>query len=286
VPRAWPRSETAGVLPYPSASAELSAPWGFASPLASAGARLLAPTAEHLILFHLLVDGEATARLPGQAGVVLEPGDIAVLPRGDAHELWNGRGAELVDSSALLPKLLEGTIVSERGGGGGRLTRFIRGYIGCDRQAQRLFLAGLPPLFKVNIRTSRPWPSKRECRARSSRTGSHAFWARRRSPTSRAAACNSALDCSRNGRHGASGCPERGLRVRGRLQSCVQARVRSSAREVSESKADRRGLREPFPAELRYRQTPACAESIGPHDAAYGSAHAPLKVSGSASGVS
>jgi hypothetical protein len=132
--------------------AELSAPWGFASPPASAGAHLVAPSAEHLILFHLLVEGAASARIPGQSGVALEEGDIAVLPRGDAHELWNGRGARLIDSSALLPKILEGGVVSERGGGGGRLTKFICGYIGCDRQAQRLFLAGLPPLFKVNIR--------------------------------------------------------------------------------------------------------------------------------------
>jgi AraC-like DNA-binding protein len=132
--------------------AELSAPWGFASPPASAGARLLAPSAEHLILFHLLVEGKATASVPGQGSVALEPGDIAVLPRGDAHELWNGRVTELTDSSALLPKILEGAIVSERGGGGGRITKFICGYIACDRQAQRLFLAGLPALFKVNIR--------------------------------------------------------------------------------------------------------------------------------------
>ncbi|NUP13365.1 MAG: AraC family transcriptional regulator [Polyangiaceae bacterium] len=132
--------------------AELSAPWGFASPPSSAGAHLLAPSAEQLILFHLLVEGEATARIPGQGAVALEAGDIAVLPRGDAHELWNGRVTELVDSSALLPKILEGGVVSERGGGGGRMTKFICGYIGCDRQAQRLFLAGLPPLFKVNIR--------------------------------------------------------------------------------------------------------------------------------------
>jgi AraC-like DNA-binding protein len=132
--------------------AELSAPWGFAAPKASTGARLLAPSAEHVILFHLLVEGEATARIPGQASVALRPGDIAVLPGGDAHELWNGRVPQLTDSSALLPQILEGAVVSERGGGGGRVTKFICGYIGCDRQAQRLFLAGLPPLFKVNIR--------------------------------------------------------------------------------------------------------------------------------------
>ena len=84
--------------------------------------------------------------------MALQPGDIAVLPRGDAHELWNGRVTELTDASTLLPKILEGSVVSERGGGGGRVTKFICGYIACERQAQRLFLAGLPPLFKVNIR--------------------------------------------------------------------------------------------------------------------------------------
>ena len=132
--------------------AELSAPWGFASPPASAGAHLIAPSAEHMILFHLLVEGEAIARIRGKDSLTLEPGDIAVLPRGDAHHLWNGRVKELTDSSTLLPRILNGAIASERGGGGGRMTRFICGYIGCDRQAERLFLAGLPPLFKVNIR--------------------------------------------------------------------------------------------------------------------------------------
>jgi AraC-like DNA-binding protein len=122
--------------------AELTAPWGFASPPASAGAHLLAPSAEHMILFHLL----------GQGRVALEAGDIAVLPGGAAHELWNGRVPQLIDSSELLPKLLTGAVLSERGGGGGRITKFICGYIGCDRQAKRLFLAGLPPLFKVNVR--------------------------------------------------------------------------------------------------------------------------------------
>ena len=132
--------------------AELSAPWGFASPPASASARLLAPTAEHLVPFHLLVEGDAMARVPGHPVVSLQPGDIVVLPLGDAHALWNGRVRELADSSTLLPKILARELVSERGGGGGRLTKFICGYIACDRQATRLFLAGLPPLFKVNIR--------------------------------------------------------------------------------------------------------------------------------------
>jgi AraC-like DNA-binding protein len=91
--------------------------------------------------------------LPGYDSVSLEPGDIVVLARGDAHEFWNGSVSELTDASLLLPKILGGAIASERGGGGGPITKFICGYIGCERRAERLFLAGLPPLFKANIRS-------------------------------------------------------------------------------------------------------------------------------------
>ena len=95
-----PLSEALGSVRLSGAiflDAELGAPWGFAAPPASASSHLIAPSAEHLILFHLLVEGVATARVPGLPSVPLEPGDVAILPLGDAHELWNGRVAELVD---------------------------------------------------------------------------------------------------------------------------------------------------------------------------------------------
>ncbi|MFZ5890851.1 MAG: cupin domain-containing protein [Myxococcota bacterium] len=132
--------------------AELGMPWGFASPPTRTTSHLLAPGAEHLVLFHLLVEGQASARVPGYDSVALEAGDIVVVARGDAHELWNGSVPELTDASVLLPKILAGGIVSERGGGSGPTTKFICGYIACERYAERLFLAGLPPLFKTNIR--------------------------------------------------------------------------------------------------------------------------------------
>jgi AraC-like DNA-binding protein len=131
--------------------AELGMPWGFASPPAGTSSHLLAPTAEHLVLFHLVVEGQASVRV-GDESVPLEPGDIVVLARGDAHELWNGPVSELTDASLLLPRILGGALASERGGGSGPLTKFICGYIGCERHAERLFLAGLPPVFKTNIR--------------------------------------------------------------------------------------------------------------------------------------
>lgn len=130
--------------------AELGEPWGFASPPAAATARVLAPDAEHLVLFHLLIEGRATARVSGHEVLELEPGDI-VIARGDAHDIWNGSVTELTDAAVLLPKILGGAIASERGGGNGPITKFICGYIGCERHTGQLFLSGLPPIFKLKI---------------------------------------------------------------------------------------------------------------------------------------
>jgi AraC-like DNA-binding protein len=40
-------------------------------------------------------------------------------------------------------------------GGGGEPTAFVCGYVGCERHADRLFLAGLPQVIKIHIRGDR-----------------------------------------------------------------------------------------------------------------------------------
>ncbi len=132
-------------------NAELTAPWGYTTPPTRTVAPLVAPGTEHLILFHLVTEGRATARA-GNQEAILAPGDIVIFPHGDAHELWNGSTTDRVDTTSLLPQLLTGSLVRERGGGGGAVTKLICGYFGCDRSAERFFLAGLPPLFTVNVR--------------------------------------------------------------------------------------------------------------------------------------
>lgn len=132
--------------------AEMSEPWGFRAPAAGGASALLTPGTEHLVMFHLITEGEAIVRVDGCEPVHLAPGEIVVLPRGDAHVLEHGAGAELVDTSSLLPAILKGAVLSERGGGGGPMTRFVCGYVGCDGRAERLFLRSLPPVFKVAVR--------------------------------------------------------------------------------------------------------------------------------------
>src|SRR5262245_30069410 len=82
---------------------EFSAPWRFATPAQDALAPIVAPDSERLVLFHLVTEGEATARTAGHDQMLLTAGDIVVFPRGDAHEMWNGRTSKLFPGSRLLP---------------------------------------------------------------------------------------------------------------------------------------------------------------------------------------
>ena len=66
-------------------SAEFSAPWGFSMPAASVMAARITPEAEHLVLFHLLVEGGAIIELADGQRMDLKPGDIVIFPNGDAH---------------------------------------------------------------------------------------------------------------------------------------------------------------------------------------------------------
>jgi AraC-like DNA-binding protein len=129
-------------------NAEFSAPWGFAAPHAQKLVPMLAPGTEHLVIYHLLTDGKALARPDSAADIPLVAGDIVIVPHGDPHRVWNGRPSTWIDSAASLSCDLN----LVRYGGGGEATRFVCGFLGCERQAERMFLAGLPPMLKINIR--------------------------------------------------------------------------------------------------------------------------------------
>lgn len=133
---------------------EFSSPWRFVTPAQDKVAAIVSPDSEHLVLFHLVTDGEATARTAGHDAIALTAGDIVVFPHGDAHELWNGRTSKLFPGARLLPKLTKGELAAEKWGGNGAVTRIICGYLGCERHAEGSFLSGLPPIFKVNVRGS------------------------------------------------------------------------------------------------------------------------------------
>lgn len=133
-------------------NAEFSSPWRFGSPASRMLAPYLAPGADHVIIYHLLIEGRGFARLKDGDRVPLEAGDIVIFPHGDAHVVENGPGAKAVDNWKELEQVFSEGLRLVRMGGGGEVTKFVCGYMACEPRLAEVLLAGLPPVFKVNIR--------------------------------------------------------------------------------------------------------------------------------------
>lgn len=136
-------------------NAEFSAPWCLHSRRSREIAHYLLPEAEHLIIYHFLTDGRAYARLADGRREELTAGDVVIFPHGDGHYLGNGWPEKPVDSFKTFASSLSAGFRRARFGGGGEPTRFVCGFMSCDPRLSEVFLAGLPPMLKVNV-TSGP----------------------------------------------------------------------------------------------------------------------------------
>jgi hypothetical protein len=134
-------------------NAKFTAPWCYRSPAAAAAAPLLEPSAERVVIFHLITEGECCVELDDEPPVRLAAGDVVLFPEGDAHVMCSqagvppAKGARLEQVLARRPRQLVY-------GGGGATTRLVCGYLACDARLARLLLAGLPKVLKVNVRGS------------------------------------------------------------------------------------------------------------------------------------
>jgi AraC-like DNA-binding protein len=130
---------------------DFSAPWCFRTADAAAAAPVLAPGAEHLIIYHYLTEGRAYARLEEGGRVELNAGDIVIFPHGDAHYVGNGFPEKPVDSFVVFADTLTEGLRIVKYGGGGEKTKFVCGYMACESRLCNVFLAGLPRILRVNV---------------------------------------------------------------------------------------------------------------------------------------
>jgi AraC-like DNA-binding protein len=137
-------------------SAEFSAPWGFSTPPTKVMAATHAPAAAHLVLYHLVIEGGAFIELTDGQSIELRPGDIVIFPHGDPHHMSSGKdAARPFPNYGISAKIKSRDLSPLHAGGGGEISRFVCGYMACDPHLSRPILSGLPPVFKVNIRTDR-----------------------------------------------------------------------------------------------------------------------------------
>jgi AraC-like DNA-binding protein len=134
-------------------NAKFTAPWCYQSPRADSVASLLEPTAERVVIFHLITEGECHVDVLNEPTQRLLAGDVVLFPQGHAHLMSSqpglepAKGARLDEVLARRPRQLVY-------GGGGAPTRIVCGYLACDARLAGILLTGLPKLVRVNVRGS------------------------------------------------------------------------------------------------------------------------------------
>lgn len=134
------------------------APWVAATPAASSICAEVMPEFEHVIAFHLMLDGWCWAQLADDeaSAVRMEAGDAVIFAGGDAHVMGSDLGRRAAPNFSLYyrPRDRALPFVLNEFGGGGEPARFVCGYLGCDARPFNPILEALPQLLHVRASSS------------------------------------------------------------------------------------------------------------------------------------
>lgn len=132
--------------------AGFTAPWCIDSAPGEDDVRPILPQAEHVAIYHLLVEGHCAAMLAdGSSRVELGPGDLLLLPQGEAHRMGSNLALAPVRAELLVQPGPSGGLPRIDYGGGGARTRFLCGYLACDRRLCRPLLGALPRHCRIQV---------------------------------------------------------------------------------------------------------------------------------------
>jgi len=110
------------------------------------------PEADHVSLFHILMEGQCLLDCERYPRVKLESGDVVVFPHGHAHTMRSEDSAQSTPLDHVLSRPSPDALPNVSLGGGGQSTRFICGYLNCNQRFAPLFEA-LPSMLIVRRRT-------------------------------------------------------------------------------------------------------------------------------------
>jgi len=133
-------------------NAEFTAPWCVRGELGFASVRERLAGAEHVAFFHFLTEGACKARL-AEGGEVLDAvaGDLILFPREGKHLLGTDLHLAPMEASASITPDpgTDAELFHMRHGGGGTATRFVCGYLACNRSVFRPLFEALPRVLCI-----------------------------------------------------------------------------------------------------------------------------------------
>jgi AraC-like DNA-binding protein len=117
--------------------------------------RMLMPAAGHFIHYHYVAEGSCRIRTEdGRAEAALTAGDVVVFPHGDDHIVGSDLRLAPISVADIIRPPGRGEVARVQYGGDGAKTRIVCGFLACDPQLCSPILSALPPVFKVNMRSS------------------------------------------------------------------------------------------------------------------------------------
>lgn len=132
--------------------AEFTEPWCIGEPSGVEVCIDHMPSAQHVVIYHLVTEGRCDVSLPGQAAVSAGAGDLIILPGGQAHSLGSDLSRPPVPGGPFVVQRSRDEVPHVRRGGGGAATRLVCGYLACESSLFDTVLAALPRVMVVTMR--------------------------------------------------------------------------------------------------------------------------------------
>jgi len=136
---------------------DASDPWCVDIPHTDTYRSILASPGQHVISFHVVLEGAGIASVPGEPPVRFETGDVIVFPRGDAYKMESAPdtppefdGEQVVGFFEALASGQLPYIVPE-GGGGTPRAFFLCGFLACDARPFNPLLAKLSRMLVLKL---------------------------------------------------------------------------------------------------------------------------------------
>ncbi|WP_068273150.1 AraC family transcriptional regulator [Aldersonia kunmingensis] len=130
--------------------AEYTDPWAYRSVDGPTTAAMLMPSAERLVLFHLVASGRCWISLPAGEKHWAEAGDVIVIPYGDQHLMGGESVSDIVDLRTFLTPPPWSEMPVLRHGSGGARTDVICGYLHSEDLLLDPRMRAFPDIFVVH----------------------------------------------------------------------------------------------------------------------------------------
>jgi AraC-like DNA-binding protein len=135
-------------------NAEFTAPWCIRGKCGQASVQQRLAGADHVVYFHFIAEGACKVRLAdGMQALDVAAGDLVLFPQDDRHLMGSDLQLAPLETENLgyTPDAAGGDLIQMRHGGGGAATRFVCGYLACNRSVCRPLLGALPRVLRIPV---------------------------------------------------------------------------------------------------------------------------------------